>query len=50
MEELTAIELLREVLLGEKKENSQNTACKPKSHNKQFVATTKLSAKPADDE
>ena len=30
MDKITAIESLREVILGERKENSHKTACKPK--------------------
>ena len=36
MDELNAIELLREVLLGEREKNSQKTACKPKRHNRKL--------------
>ena len=41
MDELTAIALLREVILGERKEKSQKTACKPKRHNRK-LGTNKL--------
>ena len=36
MEELTVIELLREVLLGKKKENLPKKTCKPKRHNRKL--------------
>ena len=36
MDKLTVIELLIEVLLGEKKEKLPKKACKPKSHNRKL--------------
>ena len=50
MYELTAIELLREVLLDERKEKLPKNSVQTKKAKQKFLAPTKIAAKPAYDE
>ena len=50
MDEITPIELLREVLLGKRKEKLPKNSVQTKKEEQKIVEPTKEGTKPADDE